>query len=170
MVKNPDIGLFQNSTPRTDRCCLCEQPGGPFHLEQRPTALAGAMQTWSYCGLCWLASQASCADLVGYRVLLYAIFGDPRRFRPLRKDGNKNEIDNNKAIMQSCGNETTNCGLTRGNLPGVEAAFCCNGCKNGGCSSETPAGLSGESIETTEEINPHGAGLPTGETADKPLP
>jgi hypothetical protein len=83
MAKSQEEGLFQHSTPRLDRCCLCERPGGPFRLERRPTGAGGIWQAWPYCRSCWQASQVSIPDPLGYRVLLYAVFEhDPRRFRP----------------------------------------------------------------------------------------
>jgi len=53
MAKTQDVGLFQNSAPRSGICCLCSTRDGPFTREQRPTGAAGRMHKWSYCRSCW---------------------------------------------------------------------------------------------------------------------
>jgi hypothetical protein len=74
MAQNPDIGIWQYSAPRSDKCCLCGQPGEQFRVEHRPTGRGGMMQAWPFCSRCWEACQGDGVDPRLYRVLLHAIF------------------------------------------------------------------------------------------------
>ncbi len=175
MAKNgnsDETAVFQATTPRAGRCCLCERPGGRFHRELRPTGVASTWQKWPYCQTCWEASQVSNPDPLAYWTLLYAIFEyDPRRFR-------KTDVDTITRIVVSMAHGKTQIDPDRGRQPcGADE----NACgpretqrqrNDGGALSGIPGATQGicevDREGQTETLNPQRAGLEAAETATRP--